>query len=124
MNDLSSATNDIVRQTLRCWADAFDRGDWAALTSLYAPDAQLFGGKPDLYAGTERVREYFTVLAPGATVTFDEPAVVQPLADAILVATIAKFSRAGVSLPHRLSLTLLRKDARWQIASHHASPKS
>lgn len=124
MNATTAPANDIARQVLSQWRAAFNRADWAALNQLYTAQAQLFGGKPALYAGSARILEYFSVLEAGYSVSFDEPAVVQPLSDVVTLATTAHFVRSGEPLPYRLSFTLVRVAAAWLIAAHHASPRA
>jgi hypothetical protein len=124
MNTNTNPVNDIARQVLNQWRAAFNRADWAGLNKLYTTSAQLFGGKPALYAGSARILEYFSVLEPGYSVSFDEPAVVQPLNDVVTLATTANFVCGGEPLPYRLSFTLVREGAAWLIAAHHASPRA
>ena len=120
----TAQAQDIADHALRRWTAAFDRADWSALTSLYTADAHLFGSKPTLYAGSDGVHEYFSQLAPGASVVFEPPQVAQPGDAVITLATTAKFRRAGEPRPYRMSWTLLEANGVWRIASHHASPRA
>ncbi|MGI4815637.1 MAG: YybH family protein [Janthinobacterium lividum] len=120
----SALAVDAAHDALTRWADAFNHRDWPSLTALYSDDAQLFGGKPALYAGMERVKEYFSVLSEGLSVSFDEPALLEPVADVIVLATTANFVSQQVARPHRLSWVLVRRAEGWRIVSHHASPRS
>ncbi|MDO8706609.1 MAG: nuclear transport factor 2 family protein [Sulfuricaulis sp.] len=113
--------NKIVAAIQSEWASAFRRGDFQALCLLYAPEAQLFGGKPDLYAGANRVRDYFAAVPAGVKVVFDDTNVVLASPTTILAAGFATFSLGDQQGVHRLSWTLLDNGARWVIASHHAS---
>ena len=90
---------------------------------LYAPSAQLLGAKPDVYEGTARVLEYFSELKPGGRVDFDQAASAITLtADVVAASFRVHFTRDGARRPMRMTWTLVRRDARWLIASHHASP--
>ncbi len=120
----TAQAQDIADHALRRWTAAFDRADWSALTSLYTADAHLFGSKPTLYAGSDGVHEYFSQLAPGASVVFEPPQVAQPGDAVITLATTANFRRAGEPRPYRMSWTLLEANGVWRIASHHASPRA
>ena len=111
----------VARGMLGRWAQAFNAGDWERLVALYSADAQHIGGKPEVFIGPH-VLDYFSVLRPGASVAFDEPQVACPIPNVILIATVARFTRDGVTRPHRLSHTLVFQQERWQLASHHASP--
>lgn len=110
------------------WADAFGRQDWTSLAALYTDDAQLFGGKPDLFTSREGVLRYFEAMPPGTALTaeFGAQHVVQVGPDVIVSAGDVAFRRAdALAEPrrHRVTLVLANRGGEWRIASHHASPK-
>lgn len=105
------------------WSGAFNSEKWADLAALYLDDAQLFGGRPDLYVGASGVLAYFQTLKPGAHATFQPGAsAVRAAAGCIIVAGIVDFRREGRERLHRMSWTLVATSDGWRIASHHASP--
>lgn len=105
------------------WADAYNRGDWDSLTALFSSNAQLLGGRPGIYEGREGVGKYFHTLSPGGFAEFTEPTVATEVAEGvILVATHVRFTRNGLTRPHRLSWLLVREESGWRINGHHASP--
>jgi len=118
---------DISGELQALWADAFGRQEWEFLASLYTDDAQLFGGKPDLFTSREGVRRYFEAMPPGAALTakFGAQHVVQIAPDVIVSAGDVAFRRAGALEPrqHRITLVIANRAGQWRIASHHASPK-
>jgi uncharacterized protein (TIGR02246 family) len=109
------------------WAAAFGQRDWKLLAALYTDDAQLFGGKPELFTSREGVRRYFEAMPPvGLVAEFGSQHVVQAGHDAIVSAGDVTFRRtvpAAEPRPHRITMVLVRRDGQWRIASHHASPK-
>jgi len=114
---------DIVTDFRRRWADAYNRGDWDALTTLFSGHAQLLGGRPGIYEGSEGVGKYFHTLPLGGFAEFTEPTVATEVAEGvILVATHVRFTRNGLTRPHRLSWLLVREAGGWRINGHHASP--
>ena len=106
------------------WASAYGAGDWRALASLYTPNAQLVGAKPELFEGRAEVLAYFEVLKPGGRVAFDIPRAFALGArrDVVIAAFRVNFMRDGVNRPTRMTWTLGCDNDGWLIASHHASP--
>ena len=121
--DSKAQANELAVHVQQQWTKAFNAGDVAAIEALYTPDALLFGGKPDLYAGPGGVKSYFSVLAPGATAAFGATTVTRASPEVILTAGQVLFRRDGVDRPHRMSWTLVALSTQWLIASHHASPR-
>ena len=118
----------IFEKVQALWAEAFGRQDWASLAALYTDDAQLFGGKANLFTSREGVRRYFDALPSGAALTAKVGAqhVIQVAPDVVVSAGEVYFCRAGALAeprPHRITLVLANREGQWLIASHHASPK-
>jgi uncharacterized protein (TIGR02246 family) len=110
------------------WSAAFGQRDWTALASLYTDDAQLFGGKPDLFTKRDGVLRYFEAMPAGApmTATFGAQHVVHLAPGVIVSAGKIAFRHAGALAeprPYRITLVLAFQDGQWRIASHHASPE-
>jgi ketosteroid isomerase-like protein len=57
-----------IHETARQFSAAFMRGDAAAMTALYTPDAVIFPERSDAITGLEGIRRYFT-LGEGRRIT-------------------------------------------------------
>lgn len=124
----SSHPKDIAYALQQRWAIAFSQQDWNQLASLYTQEAQLFGGKPELFTSRQGVLRYFEAIPPGVAIVaeFGAQNVIQIAPDVIVSAGDVIFRSAGpASEPksHRITLVLIERARQWRIASHHASPK-
>ena len=122
---MSEMPLEIVTALQERWAKAFAEGNVDALLGLYAQDCFLFGSKPALSRGRSGVRAYFMSALPEEDLRAEFGAQsVRQLGPAVIVsAGFVAFSVADAApLSYRISLTLVREEGQWQIASHHASP--
>jgi len=119
----TGALLDVVTNFQARWAKAYNCGDWDSLVDLFASDAQLLGGRPGIYEGSEGIGKYFRTLAPGGFAEFTGATIAREVAaGVILVATHIHFTRNGLTRPHRVSWLLVRGENGWRISGHHASP--
>ena len=117
----------IVKQMAADWARLGLGGDRAGLIDLYTQDAIFFGSLPEMYIGQRGVAEYFELapLSSLKTVSFDwrEFRVITP--SVISAGGLAYFGLELEGEPVRwrfgISWVLVGSNAKWQIASHHAS---
>ena len=117
----------VVADVRARWVAAFHQADWQAMQSLYATDAQLFGGKQSLYLGHAGVLRYFGAIALTAQLKaeFDRPNIIAPTAETLVAAGYVQFGRDdGTPMrTYRMTQMLVRRAGQWLICSHHASPK-
>lgn len=123
----SDEAAQVVADVQARWVAAFHKADWAAMQSLYASDAQLFGGKQSLYLGHAGVLRYFSTIALTAQLKadFERPHTVAPTPDTLVAAGYVQFGRDdGTPMrTYRMTQMLVRRAGQWLICSHHASPK-
>jgi uncharacterized protein (TIGR02246 family) len=125
---LAAPADDVAAVEAK-WTEAFAKWDLDGLAALYTPDAYFFGSLPDLYRGPDGVKAYFSKLPKGVfkAAAFSDDHVTELSPDVIVTAGFVTFTREvngqTSQLPFRISLTLVRQDGVWKIASHHASPK-
>ena len=125
---MSNEASDIVSAIIAKWCAGFATLDAAALSSLYARNAFLFGSNPNLYRGREGVANYVNGLprwrSPRAA--FSEVNVAQAAPDLINMGAIVTFDLAGErpDLIVKMSWVIIREDGDWKIVNHHASAKA
>ena len=117
----------VVADVQARWVAAFHQADWQAMQSLYACDAQLFGGKQSLYLGQAGVLRYFSTIPLSAQLKaeFERPHTMAPTPDTLVAAGYVQFGRDdGTPMrTYRMTQMLVRRAGSWLICSHHASPK-
>jgi len=117
-----------IELVTKTWADAFNIRDAAALASLYATDAVLWGTLSAKITSTpDGVRQYFeaTCRSPMAlAVVFDEQ-LIRACGDLMLNSGTYTFSfeRDGKRqhFPARFSMAFRYDRGRWLIVDHHSS---
>lgn len=117
----------VVDETAADWVRLGLLGDRAKLADLYTDQAIFFGSLPDIYSGRRGVAEYFQVapLTALKSVRFDwlEARFIAPTV--INAGGLVYFGMEleGETIEWRfgISWVLVKSEARWQIASHHAS---
>jgi uncharacterized protein (TIGR02246 family) len=111
-----------VESILSRWAEAFGRGDGAAIASLYTPDALFIGGAGGVRFGPEEIAAYFAASAAKGEVVFRDVVVRPQGEDARVVAMIGAISIAGGEPRDFRFLQLhVRTPDGWRIAGHHGS---
>ncbi len=124
---MAKHTGDIESVT-KTWADSFNKRNPAALASLYAKDAVLWGTLSVKITSTpEGVRQYFDAACSSPlalAVVFDEQ-LIRACGDLMLNSgtyTFA-FERDGKRehFPARFSMALRNERGRWLIVDHHSS---
>ncbi len=109
------------------WKAAFEARDLDRLTALYSEDTAFYGSTRAFYTTPRGVRTYFEIL-PASFVRSDYavPHVVRLGTDAMAATgEVTFYTRDDGTLterPFRMTHVLVRKDGRWKIATHHASP--
>ena len=125
---MSNEADAIVSTIIAKWCAGFATLDAAALSSLYARNAFLFGSNPNLYRGREGVANYVNGLprwrSPGAA--FSEVNIAQATPDLINMGATVTFDLAGErpDLIVKMSWVIIREDDDWRIVNHHASGKT
>jgi uncharacterized protein (TIGR02246 family) len=119
---------EIVLNLHRAWKAAFEARALDALAELYADETQFYGSTRAFYATPAGVRDYFAALpAPIVGADFAAPYVLRLGDDALVASGEVSFwiERDGqrVEAPFRITHVLARRDGRWKIAAHHASPQ-
>jgi uncharacterized protein (TIGR02246 family) len=111
-----------VERVLAKWAEAFGRGDGAAIAALYTPDALFIGGLGGVRFGPDGIEAYFAANAGKADIVFRD-IVVRPQGEgAVVVAMIGAISAAGGEPRDFRFLQLhVRTPDGWRIAGHHGS---
>jgi uncharacterized protein (TIGR02246 family) len=64
----SAADVAAIQEVARRFSAAYVRGDAAAITDLYTPDAVIFPERSEAIGGTDAIRRYWT-FAPGRRIT-------------------------------------------------------
>lgn len=64
----SAADVAAIQEQARRFSAAYVRGDAAAMTALYTPDAVIFPERSEAISGTDAIRRYWT-LEPGRRIT-------------------------------------------------------
>lgn len=106
------------------WGTAFATRDINALVALYSEDALFFGSTATLYRGRSGVRVYFETLRKDIVLDAFEPAEISLASAGIIIAAgYWNFLFDGQLRPYRLTWTIVREEAEWRIAAHHASPR-
>lgn len=110
------------------WADAFEKRDLDRLVGLYAPQTAFWGSTNDLHKDSTGVLGYFTDLPRAFRRSIFEPPHVVPLGPDAMTASsyvvfVGEVDGEEVRRPYRMTHVLLRRDGRWRIATHHASPQ-
>lgn len=130
----AAAQDDAARngatEVVATWADGFNAGDVEKILATYSSDATVFGTtSPDLAAGGEALKAYFTRAAKSGTkVKINAPGTATPIApDGVVVAGLYEFSgtRAdgtAFTAPARYTFVVARKDGAWRIVHQHSSP--
>lgn len=125
---MSNEADAIVSAMIAKWCAGFATLDAAALSSLYATNAFLFGSNPKLYRGRDGVADYVNGLPrwrkPSAV--FSEVQIAHASPDIINMGAIVSFDLAGErpDLVVKMSWVILREDGDWKIVNHHASAKA
>ena len=110
------------------WADAFAAADYGRLAALYAPRVQFWGSTATLHTDPAGVRAYFDGLPAGyREARFGTPDVLALAPEVFTASGEVVFVRAeggaALELLYRMTHVLVRLDAGWRIAVHHASPR-
>lgn len=111
------------------WNAAAARWDAEALTAVYTGDAAMFAGRPGHATGEAGIRAYFGSYAgviESAVMKLRDQRILLQLPDLVLAQGYADFNfRLAGDRPSastlRTTLTLARRDGRWQILQHHFS---
>jgi len=105
--------------------------DWnpEKLTAVYTDDALFYGGYPELFAGRERIREYFEsyvgVLRSTHLNLIDQH-ILKLGPDTFLAQGLAHFhfvldSGKKTETKMRTTLVLVKRDGNWKLTQHHFS---
>ena len=110
------------------WAATYSASDRQTLTSLYAPDALLFGTTERVATrGAEQILKYFVALDRGGrrnAIIEKSVTVLGP--EHVLVTGFYDFSRKEdqyAPLPSRFTMVMVKQEGRWVIQHHHSSPR-
>ena len=113
-----------VNEVLGSWAENFGEGSLEGMVGLYSPQALFYGSNAELLRGKDGVRTYFTrnLRSPGEAEVEFRSVVAEAVGDNhINLAGVAAFRIGSQEVAMRLTLTLVREDAAWLIATHHTS---
>lgn len=125
---MSNEADAIVSAIIAKWCAGFAKLDAAALSSLYAKNAFLFGSNPNLHRGRDGVADYVNGLPrwrqPSAA--FSEVNAARAGPDLINMGATVTFDVAGErpDLIVKMSWVIIREDGDWKIVNHHASAKA
>ena len=127
----SDDSETIVTAVLQAWSAAASTWDPAGIAANYAEDAVFFGGRPGMQQGRAGVLGYFDSYASviaRAKLTLRDHQVFRLSPDVILAQGFGQFElgfKDGRSseFTQRGTLTLVRREGRWQILQHHFSEK-
>lgn len=121
MGDEPSAIVAVLQQR---WEAAFGKRDVQGLVDLYSEECLLFGGTAELSCGLSAVRAYFDALPKETLRAEFGVQTVRRLEPTVFVsAGFIDFTVGdAAALAYRISLTFVRTDSGWKIASQHASP--
>jgi len=114
----------VVDDMLDRWSEAFASLKPERLAALYSTDSLLYGSTPLLNAGRSEIQSYFGSLSVTfeAHSQFSRTRCVQLAQNVLSVATLATFILDdNPPVEARVTMTLIKQEAQWQIASHHAS---
>ena len=120
--------HEVARSMQGAWAEAFARGDWAAIAALYGPETQFYGSTAAFHTDPSGVRSYFEALPPivvGARYAVPHILPLSPdlFAASGEVAFVVMVDGQEQERPYRMSHVFRRTEAGWRIALHHASPR-
>lgn len=116
-----------VRAATARWVDAFNRKDAAAIVSLYAPDAILFGtSSPVLRDSPALIEDYFRTLPDlgDAVITVGVDRVQLLGGTAIHTGYYTRSTAQDGRLaqnPARFTFVYAWRDGQWRILNHHSS---
>lgn len=115
----------VLEESLTSWKLAFDRHTPAGMVDLFSPHALFQGLSPTLLTGRKEIFDYYDVLSPGITASFQ---IIQARQlDQHLVCGFAAVQFTypeGRTLPAQLSLVLRRDGQTWFIVQYHVSTMS
>ena len=110
------------------WSATYTANDRNALTSLYTPDALLFGTTDRVATrGAEQILKYFVALDKGGrrnAIVEKSATVLGP--EHVLVTGFYDFSRKEdeyAPRPSRFTMVMVKQEGRWVIQHHHSSPR-
>jgi len=111
-----------VEAILAKWADAFGRGDGAAIAALYTADAMFIGGIGGVHLGPEGIAGYFAAHAVPANIVFRD-VLARPHGDEVVIVSMIGAISASGGQPRdfRFLQTHVRTPDGWRIAGHHGS---
>ena len=128
MAEQTHATDQDAEETLRAWADAYDARDGEKSAAVYAQDARLWGTVSQKQTvGRDAIRGYFDA---GKTLTARHVEIGEHACRAFETVAVCSghytFQRtpqegAAQNDPARFSMTIVKRDGRWEIADHHSS---
>src|SRR5258708_30583632 len=103
------------------WEQVYNSGDADKFVALYTKDSMLFGSTAQLFAGSERVRTYFTKLPAGIQAKMRDQQAIAGGPLVLLSSGFADFTlKDGTVLPFRLTFAMVKVDGQWLIAQHPA----
>ena len=116
----------IARSVQDAWAQAFARGDWAAIAGLYAPDTAFYGSTASLHTNPAGVLSYFEGLPPGFVAAHYATPHITPLSPGLFAASgevvfVVSVNGRQEDRPYRMSHVFRHTELGWRIALHHAS---
>lgn len=119
--------SDVARSMQSAWAAAFERGDWAAIAALYAPETAFYGSTPALATDPASVLSYFEGLPPTFVAARYATPHILPLGPGLFAASgavvfVVRVEGQEQERAYRMSQVFRQTPAGWRIALHHASP--
>ena len=119
---------EVARSMQERWAEAFARGDWAAVAALYAPETAFYGSTAALHTDPAGVRSYFEALPTVMVAARYATPHILPLSPDLFAASgevvfVVRVDGLEEERPYRMSHVFRRTEAGWRIALHHASPR-
>ncbi|WP_349605926.1 MULTISPECIES: YybH family protein [Cupriavidus] len=126
----SEQAHAVLRDVERRWNASAREWNVDALTSMYAPEALFFGGRPGHAVGQPEILAYFSSYAGtllSASMSLVDQTVIELGTDMLLAQGHAKFrfvladGRETFS-ELRTTWVLVRRQGVWQILQHHFSP--
>jgi uncharacterized protein (TIGR02246 family) len=113
------------------WNQAAANWNTKALAAIYTDNALFYGGRPDQYAGKDRINEYFESYADviqSISLKFVDQHVIELGPDTFLCQGVGDFKfvliggkRSENTL--RTTLVIKKQIGQWKVLLHHFSPK-
>ena len=113
-----------VDGVLAQWTEKFGQANIEGMVALYSPKALFYGANAELLRGKDGVRAYFTRTFGGPVkpgVEFRNIVSEQVGDNHVNLAGVAAFRFGSREVPMRLTVTFVRENGEWLIATHHAS---